>query len=29
VAISTKIVMELAADYLDEGRTMFTDNWYT
>ncbi|XP_060846172.1 piggyBac transposable element-derived protein 4-like [Rhopalosiphum padi] len=21
--------MELAADYLDEGRTMFTDNWYT
>jgi len=29
VAVSTKIVMELAADYLDEGRTMFTDNWYT
>lgn len=21
--------MELAAGYLDEGRTMFTDNWYT
>lgn len=29
VAVSTKILMELAADYLDEGRTMFTDNWYT
>jgi len=29
VAVSTKIVMELAADYLDEGKTMFTDNWYT
>lgn len=28
-AVSTKIEMELAADYLDEGRTMFTDNWYT
>jgi len=21
--------MELAADYLDEGRTMYTDNWYS
>lgn len=29
VAVSTKIVMEFAADNLDEGRTMFTDNWYT
>lgn len=29
VTVSSKIVIELAADYLDEGRTMFTDNWYT
>jgi len=21
--------MELAEDYLDKGRTMYTDNWYT
>jgi len=27
--VSTKIVMELAEDYLDKGRTMYTDNWYT
>ncbi|XP_060881920.1 piggyBac transposable element-derived protein 4-like [Metopolophium dirhodum] len=29
VGVSTKIVMELAEDYLDKGRTMYTDNWYT
>lgn len=29
VGVSTKIVMELAQDYLDMGRTIFTDNWYT
>lgn len=29
VGVSTKIEMELAEDYLDKGRTMYTDNWYT
>lgn len=29
MGLSTKIVMELSEDYLDMGRTIFTDNWYT
>ncbi|KAL4132575.1 hypothetical protein QTP88_009699 [Uroleucon formosanum] len=29
VGVFTKIVMELTEDYLDKGRTMYTDNWYT
>lgn len=28
VGVSTKIVMELAEEYLDKGRTTYTDNWY-
>lgn len=27
--VSTKVVMEIAEDYLDLGRTMYTDNWYS
>ncbi|XP_050528048.1 piggyBac transposable element-derived protein 4-like [Daktulosphaira vitifoliae] len=27
--VSTKVVMEMAEDYLDLGRTMYTDNWYS
>lgn len=29
VWVSTEIVMELAEECLDKGRTMYTDNWYT
>jgi hypothetical protein len=29
MGLSTKIVMELSEDYLDMGRTIFNDNWYT
>jgi len=27
--VSTKVVLEMAEDYLDMGRTMYTDNWYS
>lgn len=27
--VSTKIVMEIAHEYLNFGRTIYTDNWYT
>lgn len=27
--VSTKVVMDMAEDYLDLGRTMYTDNWYS
>lgn len=27
--VSTKIVMEMSEEYLDFGRTIYTDNWYT
>lgn len=27
--VSTKIVMELTREYLNFGRTIYTDNWYT
>lgn len=29
VEVSTKIVMEMSEEYLDFGRTLYTDNWYT
>lgn len=29
VEVSTKIVMEMSEEYLDFGRTVYTDNWYT
>lgn len=29
VEVSTKIVMEMSEEYLDFGRTIYTDNWYT
>lgn len=29
VEVSTKVVMEMSEEYLDFGRTMYTDNWYT
>lgn len=29
MGLPTKIVIELSEDYLDMGRTIFTDNWYT
>ncbi|XP_008186742.1 uncharacterized protein LOC100575832 [Acyrthosiphon pisum] len=28
VEVSTKIVMEMSEEYLDFGRTLYTDNWY-
>lgn len=28
-SVSTKVVMELMEPYLDEGRCLFVDNWYT
>ncbi|KAL4112121.1 hypothetical protein QTP88_015969 [Uroleucon formosanum] len=28
-SVSTKVVLEMAEDYLDMGRTMYTDNWYS
>lgn len=27
--VSTKVVLEMAEDYLDMGRTVYTDNWYS
>lgn len=29
IGVSIKIVMELAKEYLDKGRTIFTEHWYT
>lgn len=26
--VSIKITMELVMEYFDQGRTMYTDNWY-
>lgn len=29
ISVSAKIVIDLAAEYLNFGRTMYVDNWYT